>query len=70
MSIIDKYDVIIIGAGNDGKNLLVVDQRPVPAGVCYSIEREGYTFDVGTIMSHLLSGLLMTIGQMINKWMS
>ena len=80
MSIIDKYDVIVIGvciggvsaAGmtvKEAKNLLVVDQRPTPGGVCHSFEREGYTFDFGTIMSHLLTGLLMTIRQMINKWM-
>jgi len=80
VSIIDKYDVIIISAGigglsaagmtaKEGKNLLVVDQRPTPGGVCHSFEREGYTFDFRTIISHLLSGLLMTIGQMINKWM-
>ena len=80
MSIIDKYDVIVIGvciggvsaAGmtvKEAKNLLVVDQRPAPGGVCHSFEREGYTFDFGTIMSHLLTGLLMTIRQMINKWM-
>ena len=44
----DKYDVIVIGTGigglsaagmtaKEGKNLLVVDQRPAPAGVCYSL---------------------------------
>ena len=81
MSIIGNYDVIVIGVGiggvsaagmtaKEGKNLLVVDQRPaLGGGVCHSFEREGYIFDFGTIMSHLLTGLLMTIRQMINKWM-
>ena len=78
MSIIGNDDVIVIGVGIGGpsaagmtvkeaKNLLVVDQRPaLGGGACHSFEREGYTFDFGTIMSHLLSGLLMTIGEMIN----
>ncbi len=60
----DKYDIIVIGAGIGGlsaaaltakadKSVLVVDQRPVPGGVCHSFERDGYIFDVGP---HLLSG--------------
>lgn len=58
MSIIERYDVIVIGAGigglsaagmtaKEGKNLLVIDQRPTPGGVCHSFER-------GDI--HLISG--------------
>ncbi|MBI3287425.1 MAG: NAD(P)/FAD-dependent oxidoreductase [Chloroflexi bacterium] len=59
----DRYDVVVIGAGiggltcgallaKAGYRVLVVDQRPVPGGVCHSHQREGFTFDVG---SHLLS---------------
>ncbi|MFQ6016030.1 MAG: phytoene desaturase family protein [Anaerolineae bacterium] len=60
----DSYDVIVVGAGlagltcgallaKDGMSVLVVDQRPVPGGVCHSYQRGGFTFDVGP---HLLSG--------------
>jgi len=59
----DKYDVIVIAAGMTVKPLTGLSTTCARTGVCYS-------FDVGTIMSHLLSGLLMTIGRIINKWMS
>ncbi|MFQ6059501.1 MAG: phytoene desaturase family protein [Anaerolineae bacterium] len=60
----DKYDVVVIGAGlggltcgallaQEGMSVLVVDQRPVPGGVCHSYQRQGFSMDVGP---HLLSG--------------
>lgn len=60
----DHYDVVVIGAGiggltcagllaKSGRDVLVVDQRPEPGGVCFSYQRDGYTIDVGP---HLMSG--------------
>lgn len=59
----DRYDVVVIGAGiggltaaallaKQGMDVLVLDRRPVPGGVCHSFEKDGFTFDVGP---HLLS---------------
>jgi len=60
----EHYDVVVIGAGigglscagllaKSGRDVLLVDQRPEPGGVCFSYQRDGFTIDVG---SHLMSG--------------
>jgi len=60
----NRYDVVVIGAGlggltcggllaREGYSVLVVDQRPVPGGVCHSYQRQAFTVDIGP---HLLSG--------------
>jgi len=73
----DRYDAVVIGAGiggltsgalmaQRGMRVLVLDQRPVPGGVCHSFRREGFTFDVGP---HLLSncGPQGTVGKLLRQ---
>ncbi len=58
MSVKDKYDVIVIGAGigglacgtllaKEGISVLVAEQHSRPGGYCASFQRKGFTFDAG-----------------------
>jgi phytoene dehydrogenase-like protein len=58
MSIKDKYDVVVIGAGiggltcgallaKEGLSVLVAEQHSKPGGCCTFFQRNGFTFDAG-----------------------
>ena len=73
MSILNKYDTIIIGAGfsgllsalalsREGKNVLVIEKDDIIGGVCRSYSVDGYTVDTGPhIITRMDSGPLKSL---------
>jgi all-trans-retinol 13,14-reductase len=70
-----SYDVITIGSGlggllssvllaKAGKKVLLLEQHGIPGGYCTSYTRQGFTFNVPSVLSHLQDGTRATLAEL------